>query len=87
MTTNDNDEIELNGIKYVRKQVKEQSKYDAIRSPEGAEFLIMCGADHCVNFASEYDYVRNTTLVSNNKVGYDELFFTCPAGHRNRLKI
>ena len=86
MKTNENDEIEVNGIKYVRKQ-EEPKIYDAVRSPNTSQYFFRCGAPDCYHYASDYSYVRNSVLVVTNNGYYDELFFTCSEGHRNKLRI
>ena len=90
MATNDNDEIELNGVKYVRKQ--EQDIYDAKPAPTPSSmylYLFRCGAPDCNQYASEHSWIRNTALVVNtdDEHEYDVVYFTCQEGHRNRLRI
>lgn len=81
------DEIEINGIKYVRKQ--EPRLYDAVPSHgHGDEaYVYRCGAPGCTNVASEHSYIRNTVLNVGDDEPYDLVLFTCPDGHRNRLRI
>jgi hypothetical protein len=46
-----------------------------------------CGAPDCDHYTSDDSYVRNSRLVVTNNEHYDELFFTCSEGHRNKLRI
>ena len=82
-----NDEIEIDGIKYVRKRV--QIIYEAFSSSPSSEsvtkYKYRCGAPDCECYASSDNLVRNTELVRGDED--DELFFTCTKGHRNKLFI
>ena len=83
-----NDEIEIDGIKYMRKQ--EQEIYDAVPAAPVLTpmiYLFKCGAPDCGMHASDYSYARKSVLVVNNNGHYDELFFTCSEGHRNKLRV
>ena len=86
MNTNENDEIEINGIKYVRKQ---EQIFDAVRSPTNSQYLYQCGAPDCDDVASSHSDIRNTVIVRNidDDESYDLVVFTCANGHRNKLRI
>ena len=80
------DEIEINGIKYVRKQ---EQIFDAVRSPTNSQYLYQCGAPDCDDVASSHSDIRNTVIVCNidDDESYDLVVFTCANGHRNKLRI
>ena len=76
MDTTD-DEIEVNGITYVRKRYEVIVETDSYR----------CGISDCQLGASITPKLRNTVLVRDDLGPCDDVFFTCANGHRNRLKI
>ena len=85
------DEIEINGIKYVRKQEQNMQNIFSAKSYSDVcdYYIYRCGAPNCDNFASEDIVVRNTVLISGQGEDgeYDIIYFTCPNGHRNGIRI
>ena len=80
-------EIELNGVTYVRKDNVDAELYSAIADIHGKQLIYKCGYPNC-EFKASPDYAKRDTellLVSRGK--YDIIYFTCEAGHRNKLRI
>ena len=82
MTSNENDEIEINGVKYVRKEKKNTT--DTLTKVYQCAYL--CGAPDCDSNAAISDYIRNTEIVHDD-IDHDTIYFTCERGHRNQLHI